>query len=87
MGRRYRRTGETKKNTHPKRFTTRLRGQVSASLFEDISASAVSIGSIDTYNETDPSNHEAGNTVADNTIRHVGNEFLGTCGTVTRAVE
>jgi len=42
---------------------------------------AVSIGGIDTYNESDPALHDAGNTVADCTVRHVANEWLGTCGT------
>lgn len=55
---------------------------VEGSLFEDISAAAVSIGGVDTYNLTDPSLHDADNAVTDNVIRNVGREFLGTTAIV-----
>ena len=52
---------------------------VRGSLFEDISGTAVSIGSIDTYNETNLDRHDAKNTLSDNTVRGVAREFLGSC--------
>ena len=56
---------------------------VSASLFEDISGTSVSVGSVNTYNETNLDNHDADNTIADNVVRFVAKEYLGSCGITT----
>eukprot|EP00729_Bicosta_minor_P006900 gene6901-7060_t len=56
---------------------------VTASLFEDISGTAVSVGAVDTYNETDLNDHDADHTIADCVIRYVATEYLGACGITT----
>jgi len=53
---------------------------VTGSLFYDISGTAVSIGDIASYNETDLDNHDADNTISDCTVRDVAREYLGACG-------
>jgi hypothetical protein len=55
---------------------------VEASLLEDISGNGVQIGTIDTYNISDPSAQDADNAVVDSVVRHVGREWLGTCGII-----
>ena len=53
---------------------------VTHSEFFDISATAVQIGSVDSYNITDRQQQDADITVADCRIRSVGHEFQGNCG-------
>eukprot|EP01052_Picozoa_sp_SAG31_P024017 SAG31_NODE_2017_length_6663_cov_3.680530_4_plen_280_part_00 len=53
---------------------------IADSIFADISASAVSIGRVNSYNITDRSKHDAGNTVSDCRIVDVATEFHGAPG-------
>jgi len=53
---------------------------IAFSEFTDISASAISIGRINTYNISDPARHDAGNVVANCRISAVANEFHGAPG-------
>jgi hypothetical protein len=53
---------------------------VTRSEFFDISATAVQIGSVDSYNVTEPLLQDAGTTVADCRIWSVGHEYQGNCG-------
>lgn len=53
---------------------------VQFSTFTDISASAVSIGGTDTFNETDPARQDADNSLTDSVVRDVAREFHGAPG-------
>ena len=55
---------------------------VASSLVEDVSGNGIQIGSIDTYNISDPGRQDAGNVVVDSIVRNVGREWLGTCGII-----
>jgi hypothetical protein len=55
---------------------------VASSLVQDVSGNGIQIGTIDTYNISDPTKQDVGNVVIDNTVRNVGREWLGTCGII-----
>ncbi|GMI03016.1 hypothetical protein TrLO_g8877 [Triparma laevis f. longispina] len=54
--------------------------EVTDSLFEDISGTAIQLGEYNTANITDESLQVTSNKIANNVIRNVANEYHGTCG-------
>ena len=55
---------------------------VARSVVEDVSGNGIQIGTIDSYNISDPTQQDAGNAVIDSVVRSVGREWLGTCGII-----